>query len=123
MGPDEKRLLIDAFDRLFERASDRFKLDSSKAERDEARKRFVDSYERAFEMIDEAGGGVISELDMHRMVESIENLSAANVAAYLAAGPLAVHVRESVQRIVNHRAEQRMIENWIDQADDTYGGN
>jgi hypothetical protein len=83
----------------------------------------VDSYERAFEMIDEAGGGVISELDMHRMVESIENLSAANVAAYLAAGPLAVHVRESVQRIVNHRAEQRMIENWIDQADDTYGGN
>ena len=57
------------------------------------------------------------------MESSIDGLPPAHVAAYLAAAPLSGQVQAFVQSLAVRAAEQRLLEQLVQQADTSYGGN
>jgi hypothetical protein len=118
-----RKALLAAFDRLFERAVTKLDLDCSQEEKDEAKQYFVDRYEQALEMLDAAEFPAISESDLKTMESGIDGIPRARIAGYLAAGPLGSHVQEFIQRLAVRAAEQRLIEQLAQRADDSYGGN
>jgi len=118
-----KEDLITAFDRLFDRAASKLDLDCSDEEKAEARRNFIDRYDHTLEALDEIGLPAIPESTIQRMEEAIDGLSPAQVAGYLATGPIAHQVQKLVHSFAAQAAEQRLIEHLVANADDTYGGN
>lgn len=118
-----KEVLLTAFDRLFDRAANKLELEYSDEDRDEARRSFADRYEHALETLDEMGLGGIPESTMQRMEEAIDDLSPVQVAGYLATGPLALQMQKLARTLALRAAEQRLIEQLVASADDSYGGN
>jgi hypothetical protein len=118
-----KQAVLEAFDRLFDRALGKFNFDCSPEEKAEIRKNFVERYGEALQALDKAQFPAFPETALTDMEAAIDSVSPAHVAGYLAVGPLAVHVQEFMQRIAMRAAEQRLLEQLAAQADDTYGGN
>jgi len=121
--PTGREALLIAFDRLFDRAATKLRLECSDKERAEAKKYFTDRYDEALKVLDKAEFPPIAEPSLNRMEEAIDGLSPAFLAAHLATGPLAVHVQEFLRQVALHAAEQRMVEHMVGQADTAYGGN
>jgi hypothetical protein len=115
--------LLRAFDRLFEKAIVKLKLECSDDERKEARASFALRFREALELINNAGAGGVSAESLHEMESAIDDLTPAHIAGYIAVGPLAVHLHKLMRSIATKAAEQRLIEDLINQADDRYGGN
>jgi cytochrome P450 len=118
-----KQAVLDAFDRLFERALLKLKSECSPEEKAEVKRNFVERYGEALQLLDKAEFPAFTERSLAEMEDAIEAVSAAHVAGYLAVGPLAVRVQEFMQRIAMRAAEQRLLEQLAAQADETYGGN
>jgi hypothetical protein len=118
-----REVLLSAFDRLFDRAANKLQLDCSEEDRAEARRSFADRYDHALETLDELGLGSIPESTLERMEEAIDDLNPAQVAGYLATGPLALQMQSFARTLALRAAEQRLIEQIVGNADDTYGGN
>ena len=118
-----RKALLAAFDRLFERAVSKLALDCSQEEKDEAKQYFLDHYEQALEVLDAAEFPGIPESDLETMESAIDGVPPARIAGYLAAGPLGTHVQEFIHRLANRAAEQRLLEQLAQHADDRYGGN
>ena len=118
-----RQALLDAFDHLLERALAKLDFDCSAAEKEEARKHFVERYEQALQILDAAEFPPIPEATLDEMGSAIDNVTPAQVAAYLAAAPLAGQVQEFVRSIAMRAAEQRLLEHLTQQADSPYGGN
>lgn len=118
-----REALIEAFDRLFERAASKLKLECSAEDRAEAAKYFTDRYGEALQLMDDMQFPAIPEPALERMESAIDTLSPAYVAAQVAIGPLARHVQEVRRAITLRSAEQRLLEHLAGRADDTYGGN
>jgi hypothetical protein len=121
--PRGKEALMTAFDRLFERAADKLKIECTAEERDAAKRHFAERYEEALRLVDQARLPAISEEVLARMETAIDELSPALIAAHLATVPLAVHVQEVMRQIALRAAEQRLLEHLVTQTDDRYGGN
>jgi hypothetical protein len=115
--------LVQTFDRLFEKAMMKLNLDCSEEERQEARESFMLRFREAIDIIQDAGGGRVSSDALREMEAAIDDLSPAQIAGYLAVGPLAVHLHKLMRSIAVKAAEQRLLEQLISQADDRYGGN
>ena len=118
-----RKVLLAAFDRLFERAVTKLALDCSQEEKDEAKQYFVDHYEQALEVLDAAEFPAIPDSALEGMELAIDRVPPGRIAGYLAAGPLGKHVQDFIQRLAIQAAEQRLIEQLAQRADDTYGGN
>ena len=99
-----------------------FTFDSA-AEKEEARKHFVERYEQALQILDAAEFPPIPEATLDEMGSAIDNVTPAQIAAYIAAAPLAGQVQEFVRSIAMRAAEQRLLEHLTQQADSPYGGN
>ena len=119
----DKQDLLLTFDRLFDRAASKLDLDCSDEERAEARQNFINRYDHALEDLDGIGLPAIPESTIQRMEEAIDELSPAQVAGYLATGPLVLQVQKVLRRLAARAAEQRLLEQLVAHADDTYGGN
>lgn len=115
--------VLSAFDRLFDRAASKLNLACSAEDKERAREDFVERYEKALQMVDQVDLPEIPEAVMAELEGAIDQLSPAAVAGHLATVPLAVHVQDSMRRIVAKLAEQRLVEHLASQADDKYGGN
>ena len=118
-----KEAVLRAFDRLFDRAAAKLSLACTAEEKQEAKQNFA---ERFSAILDVAGQMMVPEIPddvMRSMEESIDGLSPAQVVGYLAAIPLAHKTQEMVRAIAYRAAEQRLLDHFISQADDTYGGN
>jgi hypothetical protein len=118
-----KEAVLLAFDRLFDKAATKLRLECSEGEKEEAKRHFAERFSGA---LDIAGQIMVPEIPddvMHSMEEAIEHLSPAQVVGYLAAIPLAHQTQEMLRTIAYRAAEQRLLEHLIDQADDKYGGN
>lgn len=115
--------LLSAFDRLFAHAASKLKLECTAEEREEARRFFVERYDEALRVVEDAKLPAISDSVLLRMEAAIDQVSPAHIAAYLATRPLAVHVQEVMRRIALRDAEQRLLEELAGRADDRYGGN
>jgi len=118
-----REALLTAFDRLFERAAAKLKLDCTDEARAQAKRTFTERYDEALRLVDEMHMSAIPEPALAGMENAIDELSPAAVAAHLATVPLALHVREVVRQLTVRAAEQRVLEHLVHQADTTYGGN
>jgi len=118
-----KEAVLRAFDRLFDRAAAKLKLDYDEDDKAEARDLFAQRFKAALDAASQLNVDEIPEEAMHAMEQAIDGLSPAQVAGHLASIPLAHQAQQMMQLIAHHAAEQRLIEHLIDQADDTYGGN
>lgn len=115
--------MLTAFDRLFDRAASKLDLDCSEQERDEARRNFIDRYDHTLQALDTTELPAISDSTIDSMEEAIDDLSPAQVAGYLATGPLVVQVQKLIHSLAARAAEQKLIEQLVANADDSYGGN
>ncbi len=118
-----REALLAAFDRLFDRAATKLNLSCTPQEREEVRRNFVERYDEALRVLDQTQFPTIPEAALEKMEASIDEISLAQVAGYLATGPLAVQVQEFLRTQALRAAEQRLIEHLTNQADDKYGGN
>jgi hypothetical protein len=96
--------LLQAFDRLFEKAARKLSVECTEDEKAEAKRRF----EERFAML---------------LEEGIEALSPADIVALLASVPLVTQAQELLRMLAYRAAEQRLLEHYIESAEDRYGGN
>lgn len=122
-SPTGREVLLSAFDRLFDRAADKLHLECTAEERAEAKRFFTERYDDALQVLDEVRFPAIPEPVLARMEAAIDELPPAYVAAHLATGPLALHVQEFVRSLAVRAAEERLLEDLANRADDRYGGN
>jgi hypothetical protein len=118
-----RQTLLSAFDRLFDRAASKLDLDCSEQERAEARRNFIDRYDHTLRALDQVELPAIPESTVERMEEAIDGLSPAQVAGYIATGPLVTQVQKMAHALAARAAEQRLIEQLVANAEDAYGGN
>jgi len=121
--PTGKEAIISAFDRLLDKAAARLDIKFDHGERDEAKRDFVERFESVLDVADLLEIPNIPESVMEEMEKTIEEISPAKVAGYLAAGPLANQVQQIARAIAVRTAEQRLLEHYMSQADEHYGGN
>src|SRR5262249_12137355 len=115
--------LLTAFDRLFDRAVTKLNVSCTAEERAEVRRTFEDRYGEALRMVDTLEFPAITEPAMEHLESAIDSLSPPAIAGHLATGPLALHAQEVMRPVALRAAEQRLIEQLVERADDTYGGN
>lgn len=115
--------LLQVFDRLFDKAIAKLNLECSEDERKEARENFALRFREALEIVRDAGASDVTADAVNEMEASITDLSPAHIAGYLAVGPLAVHLHKVMRSLAAKAAEQRLLDQLIEQADDRYGGN
>lgn len=120
---NSREALLTAFDRLFDRATSKLNLECSEEDKDEVRRNFVKRYDHTLDTLDQIELPAIAESTIQRMEEAIDDLSPAQVAGYLATGPLVLQVQKLVHTLAARAAEQRLIEQLVANADDSYGGN
>jgi hypothetical protein len=118
-----KEAMLRAFDRLFDRAAAKLRIDCNHDEKEEAKRAFAERFTAALEVAGTVTVPDIPEDVMRSMEDAIDHLSAAQVVGYLAAIPLAHQTQEMLRTIAYRAAEQRLLEHLIEQADDRYGGN
>lgn len=118
-----RQALLSAFDRLFDRAASKLDLECSEQDRDEARQSFIDRYDHTMQSLEQIELPAIADSTIERMEEAIDELSPAQVAGYIATGPLVVHVQKVIHSVAARAAEQRLIEQLVANAEDAYGGN
>lgn len=118
-----KEAVLQAFDRLFDRAAAKLNLECDEDEKAEARDLFVQRFQAALDAANQINIDKIPDEVMKAMEDAIDGLSPAQVAGQLASIPLAHQAQQMMQVIAHQAAEQRLIEHLISQADDTYGGN
>ncbi len=118
-----KEAVLHAFDRLFDRAAAKLQVRVTPEEKEEARKDFAERAAQAMEVFSQMGVLEIPEPVLQHMEESIDRLSIGQLIGYLAALPLAHQAQLLMRQLAVQAAQQRMLEQMIEQADDTYGGN
>lgn len=118
-----KEAVLRAFDRLFDKAAAKLRIECNDGEKEEAKRLFAERFSTALEVAGELSMPEIPEEVMRGMEDAIEHLSPAQVVGYLAAIPLAHQAQEMLRAIAFRAAEQRLLEHLVSQADDRYGGN
>ena len=118
-----KEAVLRAFDRLFDRAAAKLRLEYDEHDKAEAKELFTQRFQTALESANQINVDAIPEEAIQAMEKAIDGLSPAQVAGHLASIPLAHQAQQLMQLIAHQAAEQRLIEHLINQADDTYGGN
>lgn len=115
--------MLRAFDRLFDRAAAKLRVQVSEEEKREARKDFAERAEQAIDFFAQMGVLEIPEEVMQHMEASLDQLSPGQLIGYLAALPLVHQAQEMMRQLAYKAAQQKLLERMIEQADDTYGGN
>jgi hypothetical protein len=115
--------LLAAFDRLFDAAARKLNVSCTPEERAEAKEQFVARFEAALALaakveVPELPSGVVEAME-----GAIAQLSPAELAGVIASVPLAQQTQEMLRAIAFRQAEQRLLEHYVLQADDRYGGN
>ena len=118
-----KEAVLQAFDRLFDKAAAKLRIECNEEEKAEAKRAFAARFAAALDVAGEVTMPEIPEDVMHGMEEAIDHLSPAQVVGYLAAIPLAHQAQQLLLTTAYHAAEQRLLEHMVSQTDDRYGGN
>lgn len=115
--------LLQAFDRLFDKAARKLSVECSEDEKEEAKQRFEERFSTLLEALTNLQLRELPEEAVRSMEDSIEKLSAADLVGLLASVPLVTHAQEMLRALAYRAAEQRLLEHYISSADDKYGGN
>ena len=120
MGRDA---LLKAFDRLFDKAARKLSVECSEDEKSEAKSRFEERFSMLLDALKRLDLKELPEEAVASMEESIDKLSPADLVALLASVPLVTHAQEMMRMLAYRAAEQRLLEHYINTADDRYGGS
>lgn len=118
-----KEAVLRAFDRLFDKAASKLRVDCSADEKQEAKRHFAERFSSGLDVAGQIPMAGIPEDVMRAMEEAIERISPAQLVGYLASIPLAHQAQEMVRTVAYRAAEQRLLDHLINQTDDQYGGN
>jgi hypothetical protein len=115
--------LLQAFDRLFEKASKKLSVESDEEQKKEAKQRFEERFSMLLDALKQLELKDLPEEAVQTMEEGIEKLSPTDLVALLASVPLVQHAQEMLRTLAYRAAEQRLLEHYIRSADDRYGGS
>jgi hypothetical protein len=120
---ENRETLLAAFDRLFDRAASKLKIDSTPEDRETARSAFASRYDETLGTLENIELPEVNDAALARMESAIDEISPTHIATYLATAPLAKYLQETLRQIAVRAAERRVIEHLAEQADTRYGGN
>lgn len=115
--------VLEAFERLFDRAAIKLGVDCNADERAEAKKVFAERFSGALDAADQLRLTEIPSAVIDSMEQAIDSLSPAQVVGHLAAIPIAHQAQQLFQVIAYRAAESRLLDTLMSQADDAFGGN
>jgi len=118
-----KEAVLHAFDRIFDKAAAKLRLECTTEEKADAKHHFAERFSAVLDVAGQVTMPEVPEAAMRQMEDAIDQLSPAQVVGYLAAIPLAHQTQELLRTIAYRAAEQRLLEHLVEQADDRYGGN
>lgn len=115
--------LLQAFDRLFDKAAKKLAVECSAAEKADAKQRFEERFSMLLEALKHLDLPELPDTAVASMEEAIDKLSPADVVALLATVPLVPQAQEMMRLLAYRTAEQRLLEHYVSTASDKYGGN
>jgi hypothetical protein len=115
--------LLQAFDRLFDKAAKKLAVACSDGEKAEAKQRFEERFSMVLDALKQLDLPEVPADALVEMEESIEKLSPADVVGLLATVPLVPQAQEMMRLLAYRAAEQRLLEHYVRSASDKYGGN
>src|SRR5262249_49911632 len=118
-----KEAVLNAFDRLFDKAATKLHVECGTEEKEEAKRHFAERFSAALDVVGQVTSPDIPQEVMKGMEDAIDGLSPAQLVGYLAAIPLAHQAQEMLRAIAYRAAEQKLLDHLITQTDDRYGGN
>lgn len=74
-------------------------------------------------MLETEGLDEVPEALMTHLEAAIDEVRPGQFAGYFAAGLLALQFQEALRAIAVQAAEERLLDHYMSQADETYGGN
>ena len=114
--------LVQAFDRLFDKAAKKLAVECSEEEKAEAKQRFEERFSMLLEALKNLELPELPDAAVAGMEEAIDKLSPADVVALLATVPLVPQAQEMMRLLAYRAAEQRLLEHYVSTASDKYGG-
>ena len=118
-----REALLQAFDRLFDRAAKKLSVDCSDDDKAEAKRRFEERFSMVLDTLKQLDIPELADDAVRGMEDSIEKLSPADLVGLLASVPLVPQAQEMMRLLAYRAAEQRILEHYVKTADDKYGGN
>jgi hypothetical protein len=118
-----KDAMLRAFDRLFDRAARKLKVECSEEEKAEAKRQFSDRFGALLDGLSNVPLGQMPDEVLSGMEGAIDQLSPSEVVGLLASIPLAHKGQEIMRALAFRAAEQRLLDHLIQQADERFGGN
>lgn len=115
--------LLQAFDRLFDKAAKKLAVECTEAEKADAKQRFEERFSMLLEALKQLDLPELPDAAVASMEEAIEKLSPADVVGLLATVPLVPQAQEMMRLLAYRAAEQRILEHYVSTASDKYGGN
>jgi hypothetical protein len=118
-----REALLQAFDRLFDRAAKKLNVECSMEEKEQAKKQFEDRFAALLDSLRQVNVAEVPAEVLSDMEGAIDRISPTEVVGLLASIPIAHQGHEMMRQIAYRAAEQRLLDHLIQQADDRYGGN
>ncbi len=118
-----KEAMLQAFDRLFDRAAKKLHVECSTEEKEAAKKQFEERFAALLQGLEQVRVDEVPDEVVTSMEAAIDRLSPTEVVGLLASIPLAHQGQEMMRSIAYRAVEQRLLEHLIQQTDDRYGGN
>jgi hypothetical protein len=118
-----KEAILQAFDRLFDRAAVKLRLECSAEEKETAKRQFEERFAALLEALTGVEIGEIPNEVLASMENAIDRISPTEIVGLLASIPIAHQGQEMMRQVAYRAAEQRLLDHLIQQADDRYGGN
>jgi len=115
--------LLKAFDRLFDKAAHKLSVQCDEEQRTEAKQRFEERFSTLLDALKQLELRDVPEEALQGMEDAIEKLSPADLVALLASVPLVSQAQEMLRLLAYRAAEQRLLDHYIRNADDRYGGS
>jgi hypothetical protein len=118
-----REAMLQAFDRLFDRAANKLRVECSADEKESAKKQFEERFAALLEALDQMKIDEVPDEVLKNMEGAIDRISPTEVVGLLASIPIAHQGQELMRQVAYRAAEQRLLEHLIKQADERYGGN
>ena len=118
-----REALLQAFDRLFDKAAKKLSVECSDGQKAEAKQRFEERFSMLLNALKQLEVPELPDEAVAGMEDAIEKLSPADVVGLLATVPLVPQAQEMMRLLAYRAAEQRLLEHYVSTASDKYGGN
>lgn len=118
-----KEAMLQAFDRLFDRAATKLRVECSAEDKETAKRQFEQRFAVLLESLNGVEIGEVPDAVLANMEGAIDRISPTELVGLLASIPIAHQGQEMLRQVAYRAAEQRLLDHIIRQADDRYGGN